>query len=145
MEPRANQWLAEQLQSLCQQYFPDVAIENKIVVRFGRKTRNRFGSIISRKESNYTLPVSYITINGLFRDPTVPEVVIQATLLHEFTHYTHGFHSPRRQLHQHPHRGNIVDKEIIARGAGEYLKRQEAWVSEVYPKYLREQLKLAQS
>lgn len=133
---RTNIWLAERLRSLHAQYFPDVEIENKLVVRFGRKSKTRFGSIIAHKEAGHTQPVTYITINSFFKDEEVPEYVIDATLLHEFTHYTHGFHSPRKQIHKHPHRGNIVNKEIITRGAGEFLTKQDAWVKEFYRDFL---------
>ena len=134
---RTNEWLAARLQTLCQTHYPDVAIENKLFVRFGRKTINRFGSIIAKPKKGYSQPVTYITINGLFVDPSVPEYVIDATLLHEFAHYTHGFHSPRPKQHKHPHRGGVVEKEIINRGGELYLTQQNKWIKEEYPTYLR--------
>ncbi len=133
---RTNAWLAERMHTLHQQHFSDVQIRNKLFVRFGRKSKGRFGSIIAQPDPDYILPVTYITINGLFRDPGVPEYVIDATLLHEFAHYTHGFHSPLPRLYEHPHRGNIVNKEIQARNGGHYLKQQSAWIKGEYKQYL---------
>jgi len=122
---------------LHQAHFSDVQIRNKLFVRFGRKSRGRFGSIIAYPEPDYILPVTYITINGLFRDPGVPEYVIEGTLLHEFAHYTHGFHSPHPRRYEHPHKGNVVNEEIIARGGGDILKHQKKWIKEDYKKYLQ--------
>lgn len=133
---RTNEWLAARLIALHSAYFPDVALENRIVVRFGRATRNRFGSIIAKPESGEVHPVTYITINGLFRHPTVPEFVIDATLVHEFVHYTHGFHSPRRQMYRHPHQGGIVTKEMAARGAHFLYLEQKRWIKEEYRAFL---------
>jgi hypothetical protein len=137
---RNNVWLAERLNTIHQTYFPDVAIENKVIVRFGRKSRTRFGSIIAKKVSGEALPVTYITINSLFKHEVVPEFVIDATLIHEFVHYTHGFHSPRRQMHPHPHRGNIVTKEMIARGAEHFYTQQKQWIKDEYRSFLQEYL-----
>jgi hypothetical protein len=91
---RDNKWLANLLFELHGTYFADVPIENTILVRFGRTSKTRFGSIIAKPTKGYKLPVTYININSLFKDEIVPEYVITATLLHEFVHYTHGFHSP---------------------------------------------------
>ena len=135
-EERNNAWLAARLQKLHQEYFPDVGLENKIVVKFGRKSRTRFGSIIAHKEPGEALPVTYITINSLFRHQIVPEYVIDATLVHEFTHYTHGFHSPRRQLHRHPHKGGIVTLEMKNRGAHHPYLEQKKWIKQEYRAFL---------
>ena len=134
---RDNTWLANRLMNIHQTYFPDVAIENKVVVRFGRKSRTRFGSIIAKKERDEALAVTYITINSLFKALIVPEYVIDATLVHEFVHYTHGFHSPRRQMHPHPHRGNIVTKEMTSRGAYHLYTLQKSWIKSDYKDFLQ--------
>jgi len=135
---RNNQWLAERLEQIRSLYFSDVPIHNTILVRFGRKSRSRFGSIVAKKHANYILPVTYISINSLFRDEQVPEFVIEATLAHEFSHYTHGFHSPLEQKYKFPHQGNVVDKEIRKRGAGHLLDQQKKWIKESYRPFLRE-------
>lgn len=135
---RSNTWLAERLQALHQHYFQDISIPNRLVVRFGRKSKQRLGSIIAHKKAGYTLPVTCISINALFRLEEVPEYVIEATLAHEFVHYLHGFHSPHAQRYRHPHQGGIVDKEIRKRGAGHLLEQQEQWLKTTYQQFLRE-------
>ena len=135
---RTNQWLAEKLDELHRQYFSDITIPNTILVRFGRKSRQRFGSIISRPRSGYAQNVTYITINALFRTEEVPEYVVQATLAHEFVHYLHGFHSPHRRLFMHPHRGDIVNKELRHRGLGSILEQQETWIKNQYREFLKQ-------
>jgi hypothetical protein len=134
---RNNQWLAAKLMELHGQFFADVPIENAILVRFGRASRTRFGSIIARPTPGYNQPVTYITINSLFRDEEVPEYVIFATLIHEFVHYTHGFHSPLPQKFRYPHKGGIVNREIRERGAGEILELQLKWIKTTYRDFLK--------
>jgi hypothetical protein len=134
---RTNQWLADRLHSLHAQYFAEVPIKNTIYVKFGRSARTRLGSIIAKPKKGHALPVSYITINSLFKDETVPDYVIDATLAHEFVHYTHGFHSPLEQLYEYPHRGDIVNKELRKRGAGELLHQQTVWLKHEYREFLR--------
>lgn len=137
---RDNHWLAERLDGLRSTYFADVPIGNVILVRFGRASRSRLGSIIARPHKGYAQPVTFITINSLLRDVSVPEFVIEATLMHEFVHYTHGFHSPLEKQFTHPHRGNIVDKEIKARGGGQILKQQQEWLKAEYPEFILKHL-----
>lgn len=134
---RDNTWLAQQMKELYDAYFQDVPVENTILVKFGRTSRTRFGSIIAKPTTGYKLPVTYISINALFKDEIVPEFVIQATLLHEFVHYTHGFHSPIPQKHRYPHQGGIVNKEIRARGAGAILAQQLKWIKHEYRDFLK--------
>jgi len=133
---RTNTWLAERLHTIHQQYFADVPIKNTIYVRFGRTSRTRLGSIISKPDKKHTLPVTYISINSLFKDEIVPEFVIDATLAHEFAHYTHGFHSPLEQLYEYPHRGDVVNKELRNREAGHLLKDQDGWLKSEYRNFL---------
>ena len=129
---RDNHWLAERLSALRAEYFPDVPVGNRIFVRFGRASKTRFGSIIAKPRKGYTQPVTYITINSLFKDEDVPEYVIDATLAHEFSHYAHGFHSPLEKKFAFPHKGDVVNKEIRKRGAGHILSQQEAWAKKEY-------------
>lgn len=134
---RDNTWLASRLKTIHQQYFADVPINNKILVRFGRSSRTRFGSIIAKPYKGHTQPVTFISINSLFKDEAVPEYVIDATLMHEFVHYAHGFHSPLERQYKYPHKGGIVNREIRARGAGSTLDQQRKWVKEFYKEFLR--------
>jgi predicted metal-dependent hydrolase len=85
----------------------------------------------------YTKPVSYISINSLFRDEEVPEYVIDATLAHEFAHYAHGFHSPLTQKYKFPHKGDVVGKELRQRGLEDMVKDQERWIKDKYRDFLR--------
>lgn len=137
---RDNKWLAARLGALHAEYFSDIQVENTILVRFGRATRNRFGSIIAKPVDGHRLPVTFISINALFKDEEVPQYVIDATLLHEFVHYAHGFHSPLKQKYRYPHKGGIVNREIRERGAGEFLKLQNIWVKQHYRTFLRAKL-----
>lgn len=134
---RDNKWLADLLHSLHTTYFSDVTIENTILVRFGRASRTRFGSIIAKPTVGYRLPVTYININSLFKDEEVPDYVIAGTLLHEFVHYVHGFHSPLQQKYRYPHQGGIVNREIRERGAGEILDLQTKWIKAHYRDFLK--------
>ncbi|MEI6477941.1 MAG: hypothetical protein WCO52_03055 [bacterium] len=134
---RTNTWLADRLRQLRENHFPDIPVQNTILVKFGRSSRTRFGSIIARKRAGYKKPVTYISINSLFRDEEVPEYVIDATLAHEFVHYTHGFHSPLEQRHKFPHKGGIVGKELRERGLGELEKEQKRWIAQDYRTFLR--------
>ena len=137
---RNNQWLATKLDALRTAYFADVSIENVILVRFGRISKTRFGSIIARPHKDYSKPVTYITINALFKNEEVPEYVVEATLAHEFVHYTHGFHSPLKRQYPFPHKGGIVNKEIRKRGAGHILEQQEKWTKKEYRNFIANHL-----
>lgn len=139
---RDNTWLAERLKILHERYFSDVPIKNKVLVRFGRASRTRFGSIIAKPHRGHEQPVTFISINGLFRDEIVPDYVIDATLMHEFVHYTHGFHSPLERQFKHPHKGGIVNREIRTRGAGHILDQQTVWVKKEYKAFLRDNFML---
>lgn len=134
---RTNAWLEKRLLQLREKYFSDVEVENTLIVQFGRKARTRFGSITSKKIQGEATLASLITINGLFVDPEVPDYVIDATLVHEFIHYTHGFHSPRRQMFEHPHRGGVIRREFEARGAEHLEDKQNTWVQSHYKEYLQ--------
>ena len=134
---RDNKWLASRLAEIQSKFFSDVPISNIIFVRFGRSSKTRFGSIIAKPLKGHKKPVTYITINALFKEEEVPDYVIEATLAHEFVHYTHGFHSPLRRLYKYPHQGGIVDKELRKRGIGEILDQQTKWTKDFYRPFLR--------
>ena len=53
-------------------------------------------------------------------------------IAHELTHYAHGFgsHHPRR--YRHPHRGNVVQRELNKRGLGAELRFYTEWTNEVW-------------
>ena len=70
-------------------------------------------------------------------DERVPEYVIDTTLAHELVHYMHGFNSPLPQKYKHPHRGGIVDKELIKRGFGHNLSMEKVWAKNQWEKLFR--------
>lgn len=142
---RDNAWLAYRLNTIWKSHFADIDQDNEVRIVFGRKSRARLGSIgmhgwqgaDSRKReyrSRYkdVEGTSIITITGYFKDPRVPEYVIDATIAHEVVHYVHGFHSPRPQLYTNPHAGGVVDKEMIERGLGDTLAQQKRWLKDTW-------------
>ncbi len=113
MSKRDDKWLYQLLDDVWDQYFSDVAQDNIVRIMFGRKAKNRLGSI---KMDPHDREVSIITMNGLFRDTDVPEFVIKATLVHEMCHYAHGFNSPVERKYSHPHAGGVMRAEWNAAG-----------------------------
>lgn len=124
---RDERWLYGLLDTTWDQYFNDIPQDNIVRIRFGRRAKTRLGSIgIDRNEPD----VSIITMNGLFRNPAIPEFVVQATLVHELIHYAHGFNSPHDQKFQHPHAGGVMRAEFDERGLLELHKRQKKWLKD---------------
>lgn len=137
---RDNNWLKDRLLQIWQRYFPDVKVQNEIFVRFGRPARTRLGSIkFGRRKDN---PKTYITLTGYFRDPEIPEFMVDSVLAHELTHYAHGFYSPRTQLFRHPHKHGVVNKELTKRGLDDILKLQKRWLKQNWRDYLREHARM---
>ena len=132
---RDHRWLKKRLATIWQRYFPDVAIANNVLVRFGRPTRTRLGSIkFGRRKED---PNTIITINGFFTDPEIPDFVVDGVLAHELTHYAHGFCSPHEQNHRYPHQGGVVRRELVDRGLKDLLQLEKRWVKENWVKYLK--------
>ncbi len=125
---RDDIWLGEKLENIWGLLFKEVPKENKVHVKFKGKSKSRFGCIKSKGKD------SVIEINSLFRDELVPEYVIDTTLAHELVHYLHGFNSPLPRKYKHPHKGGIVDKELIKRGFGESLKKEKIWAKKEWEK-----------
>ena len=122
---RDDKWLYQLLDETWDKYFSDVSQDNDVRIVFGRRTKNRLGSI--RLDPKDPL-VSIITMNGLFREPLVPEFVVQATLVHELCHYAHGFNSPIQQKYRHPHAGGVMRREFAERGLEQLYKDQRKWL-----------------
>lgn len=136
---RSDTWLMERLNHIWQEFYPDIARSNAVDIVFGRKSRTRLGSIgmqgwVGIKGVAYkthdSIPhgTTVITITGYFRDTSIPDYVIDATIGHEMVHYAHGFHSPHPQLYRYPHQGGIVDTEMRKRGMGDILRSQRLWL-----------------
>lgn len=102
-------------------YFGDVAEGYPITTVYARRAQHRFGSISARGEQ------TIITVNRLFADPELPQMVVDATLVHELAHYAHGFGSGLPQRYKHPHAGGVVDSELERRGLGQLNREAEEW------------------
>lgn len=135
---RDQAWLDIFLDQTWCKYFAEVERSNTIVIRFGRKARTRLGSITSRPGQEHE---SIITLNGLFRDPAIPEFVLEATLVHELCHYAHGFNSPLPQKFQHPHRGGVMRREFAERGAEPLYHQQKSWLKQHWAKVVEDNFK----
>ena len=132
---RNAKWLKDRLEMIWQRYFPDVPIANNVIVKFGRPAMTRLGSIkYGRRREN---PNTIITINGHFQDSEIPEFVIDAVLVHELTHYAHGFCSPHEQAFRHPHKGGVVRQEMTGWGLQNLLKLEKKWVKDNWREYLK--------
>lgn len=127
---RDESWLSALLDVTWDTHFADIPQDNIVRIRFGRKAKSRLGSImLDPKEPD----VSVITMNGLFRLPDVPEFVVQATLVHELTHYAHGFHSPLQRKQRHPHAGGVMRREYAERGLLQLYLDQKRWLKANWP------------
>lgn len=133
---RDHNWLKLRLEHIWRTYFPDIAIANNVFVKFGQKATTRLGSIkYGRRREN---PNTIITINGHFKNPEIPEFVVDGVLAHELTHYAHGFCSPHEQAFRHPHKNSVVKNEMISRGLQDLLKLEKKWIKNNWVKFLKE-------
>lgn len=123
---RSDNWLRRQLNHLWNTYFSDVPQANRVEIEFARPWKTRLG-MISLSESGRT---TYIGLNALLCEPQVPESVCKITIAHELVHYAHGFGSPLPRKHSHPHHGNVVSRELMARGLGQDLKYYQHWTTQ---------------
>lgn len=122
---RNNRFLLERLIYLWKNHFADVVIENKIVIKFSTASRYRFGSIRYDRHANQSL----LLINSKFKEESVPVEVVDHTIAHELSHYTHGFSSSARlRLRNYPHRGGVIDKELRQRRLGYLIPGFKTWV-----------------
>ncbi|HEY2004374.1 MAG TPA: hypothetical protein VGH44_04665 [Candidatus Saccharimonadia bacterium] len=124
---RDNGWLQQVLDKIWDNYFANVPQENDVRIEFGRRAKRRLGSISLDPRDGKT---SLITMNGIFRDPTIPEFVVEATIVHELTHYAHGFNSPLEQAQAHPHAGGVMRREFAERGLLELYLQQKRWLKD---------------
>lgn len=150
---RQNTDLEAMMYELWDENFADVPRPNLVLIHFGKKSVRQLGcirwvypgakikSLYKGREDEHNVQddgrISRITMTGYFKDRFIPDYVVRMVIAHEMVHYTHGFHSPLPKLYDHPHRGNIVNKEITARGLGDELKRSEVWLKENWSNYLK--------
>ena len=123
---RNDFWLISRLDVIWSKYFSDVSQTNKVFIKFGRFARLRLGSIKLDKKTES----STITITGMFKDSTIPMAVVDCTIAHELTHYTHGFSSSRHRLFRYPHEGGVVKREMMERGMEKLFEAYQQWMKE---------------
>lgn len=139
---RDNRFLEEKLDGIINKHFSDVSISNNVRIKFGRKAVKRLGSIRRIRKRGLRGLIAKnmdteITLSGYFRAPEVPEYVIDAVIAHELCHYFHGFSSPLPQLYEHPHKGNIVEKEMLKRGLDMTLSQHKSWIDKEWFPYIK--------
>ncbi|MCX6811602.1 MAG: hypothetical protein NT039_02840, partial [Candidatus Berkelbacteria bacterium] len=85
---RNNLWLKELAQDIWFKYFSDVSATNDLRVKFGKRARWQLGCI---RQSTKEGSPSIVTINGYFKNLSIPQYVVESILVHEFIHYLAGF------------------------------------------------------
>lgn len=123
-QKRNDSWLLSRLDFIWGKYFSDILRKNRVFIRFGRFAKYRLGSIRLDKKKKDTI----IIITSMFKDPYVPQEVIDHTIGHELVHYTHGFSSIHPRLHRYPHAGGVVKKEMEVRDMGHLYIAYKAWI-----------------
>lgn len=142
MTHRNNLWLEAKLRQIIAKYFSDIKISNKLTIYFSKRSRRQLGcitkkhprSVIERLKGQFD---SEIRINGYFRDESIPEYVVDGTIIHELCHYAHGFSSPLPQQSRYPHAGGMVKHEMIKRGAGDIYLLEKKWLKQNWQDYLK--------
>jgi len=132
---RDQAWLQQLLDETWDGYFGDVPQDNDVRIEFGRRAKRRLGSIRLDRDGVTTV----ITMNGLFKNPEVPKFVVQATIVHELSHYAHGFNSPIGQRFQQPHAGGVMRREFGERGLLQLYRDQKRWLKENWPGVLKKE------
>lgn len=133
---RDNNLLEKKLDQIWAKNFSDVPRTRGVNIFFGRKAMKRLGSIREKECEKPKQTKTKILINGYFRDKTIPDFVIDATIAHELCHYVHGFGSPLPQMCRYPHRGGKVDREMETRGLTMLAEKEDRWLSKNWFKYL---------
>lgn len=136
---RTDEWLQARFEHIWGNFFNDLPPDHNIIIKFGAKARTRLGSIKLIESRGST---TQITITGFFKDEVIPEHVVDAVIGHELCHYAHGFFSPLPKFSKHPHKGGIVDKELVKRGMGDYLKLQKKWLKDNWRNYVMEHIEI---
>ena len=135
---RDEAWLQALLDITWDKYFSDVPQDNDVRIIFGRRAKRRLGSIALDPADRTT---SVITMNSLFKSVEIPEFVILATLVHELTHYAHGFNSPLAQNQVHPHAGGVMRREYADRGLLDLYLEQKRWLKTNWPGVIAREFK----
>lgn len=131
---RDDIWLLSRLDYLWTNFFSDVSQDNPIFIKFGRYSKFRLGSIKFDRRNKK----SYITITAMFKDSNIPVEVIDHTIAHELCHYTHGFSSPKKQMHRFPHHGGVIKLELEERNLHHLGRAYRSWIK-IYREILKKQ------
>jgi len=143
---RDDNWLEGRLENIWRAFFNDIPKSN-VAIKWGRRARNRLGSISRQKAGNSFWSYlaiadegtpTIITINSLFKAEQIPSYVVDMVIAHEVCHYAHGFNSPLPQRFDTPHAHGIIAKEMIERGLGTTLKMQKKWIKENWFTYVNQ-------
>ncbi len=139
---RDNEYLENKLDYIIKNHFNDVDFSNQVIIKFGKRSRRQLGCI-RREQDKSVLSIfnmiraqssnnyaSIITITAYFKLNTVPDEIVASTIAHELVHYVHGFNSPLPKKFKHPHKGNIVYKELAQRGLGDMYKSSKKWLKQ---------------
>jgi hypothetical protein len=137
-ETERNQaWLEQEFETMWSRHFSDVSRPNRLTVKWGRVSRTRLGAITARGGDIYHNPeVSEIRLNPLLQSSNVPVEVIWQTMAHEATHYCHGFCSPHPRKYRHPHKGNVIVKEFMARDLLAIHNKSHQWLKMHWQTYV---------
>ena len=130
---RDNLWLASRLDRIWYAYFYDVEKANNVFVKFRGNWKNKFGHIKKSRHGD-----TEIVVNSLFKNERIPEFIVDLTLAHELVHYMHGFNSPYPKRFDYPHKGNIVNRELIVRGFKEALRKEKHFMRHEWPRLYKD-------
>lgn len=134
---RDDLFLAEKLNQIWSMLFPEVERKNNIIIRFKGRWKNKFGHIRLLRNKD-----TEIAINSYFKNPEIPEYIIDITIAHELVHYMHGFNSPLEKRFKHPHKGNIVNRELVKRGFASMLKNEKNFIKDEWPRFISKNHKI---
>lgn len=112
------------LEIIWRRYFSDVPCMNEVQIAYCAPWKTRLGMIRMTVDET----ISFIGVNALLQQHTVPEYLLVTTIAHELVHYAHGFGSPLPRLYIHPHANNVVNKELAKRGLDEYSELSNEWI-----------------
>lgn len=153
MDIYPNNNLQEMLYDIWEEHFSDVPRKNLIIVKYGKYSRQRLGSIkwcqnlkgikgiYKHFKNEHKIQddkrITLIILTRYFSLPGIPDYVIKTTLAHELVHYTHGFNSPLPKLFKNPHQGGIIKKELDKRGLIEEYRLSEEWLKRNWIEFVK--------
>lgn len=134
-ENRSQAWLRRLLAEVWSRHFADTPRVNDVAIAYCRPSKTRLGWIALSESGQSSL----IGINRFLRHPDVPLDICLVTVAHEVVHYSHGFGSPLPRRYDDPHADGVVERELVARGLGDPLRRYEAWAADHWSTFYAQQ------